>query len=319
MKLSNELRGLPIVSIAEGEEVGVVKDFIFDPSKNSVVGIVVEDRQWFRGHKAIRFSRIHNIGDYAVTVENTSAVVGLGEEPEFEQLLERSIGIVGSKVITKGGRMIGFIREFSVDTHTGQVTGFELAEDLHLKPQSRKLIIPHDQVITVGRDVLVVTDDVESYLVEDFESIPGGGAPAPRRAEPVHHAPAASAPKAPAAAAHAHHEDDSHQPLLSGMGEPAEDDVLASMEAAHEMGLGETAAPAAAPAAEKKGGGSMLDVFKKRQIAYLKGKKVSKDIESEAGEVIVHEGEIIDDAVIERADGAGKFMELSMSVAVDED
>lgn len=307
MKLSNELRGLPIVSIAEGEEVGIVKDFIFDPGKNSVVGIVVEDRAWFKGAKAIRFSRIHNIGDYAVTVENTSAVVELGDEPEFLQLLDRNIPIVGSKVITKGGRMIGFIREFSVDTHTGQVTGFELAEDLHLKPQSRKLIIPQDQVITVGRDVLVVTDDVESFLVEDFDTIPSGS-PAPRRAE---------SPKAAPVIADA---DPELTPILSGMGEPAEDDVLAAMESASEMGYvgNSQEEPASAPAAEKKGG-SMLDVFKKRQIAYLKGKKVSKDIENEAGDVIVHEGEVIDDDVIDRADGAGKFMELSMSVAVDED
>lgn len=299
MKLSNELRGLPIVSIAEGEEVGLVKDFIFDPGKNAVVGMVVEDRAWFKGAKAIRFGRIHNIGDYAVTVENTSAVVSLETEEEFIGLLERAITIVGSKVITKGGRMIGFIREFSIDPHTGQVTGFELAEDLHLKPQSRKLIIPQDQVITVGRDVLVVTDDVESFLVEDFNNVSATGSrPAAAQSRP---AAAATAP------------DPSPHPLLSGLGEPSEDDVAVSRELAQEM------SQAMAPAEEKKGGASMLDVFKKRQISYLKGKKVSKDIETEGGDVLIREGELIDDEVISRADGAGKFMELSMSVAVDED
>ncbi len=301
MKLSNELRGLPIVSIAEGEEVGIVKDFIFDPTKNAVVGMVVEDRAWFKGAKTIRFERIHNIGDYAVTVENTNAVVSLETEEEFIGLLERAIGIIGSKVITKGGRMIGFIREFSIDPHTGQVTGFELAEDLQLKAGSKKLIIPHDQVITVGRDVLVVTDDVESFLVEDFSGVPAGDAP-----RPVAPAPAAAAPAAESAAP---------APLLSGLGEPSEDDVMVSKELQHEL---EAAAGTEAPAEEKKGG-SMLDVFKKRQIAYLSGKKVSKDIEGDDGSVVIKEGEVIDDEVISRADAAGKFMELSMSVQVDEE
>ena len=91
MKLSSELRSLPIVSIAEGEEVGVVKDFIIDPTKGAIVAIVVEDRDWYKGVKAVSFSLIHSIGNFAITIENSSSVVELAEMDELCTLIERNI------------------------------------------------------------------------------------------------------------------------------------------------------------------------------------------------------------------------------------
>ncbi|HOY64644.1 MAG TPA: PRC-barrel domain-containing protein, partial [bacterium] len=63
-RLSQELKGLQIVSIEEGEQVGVVEDFIIDPIQKSISSMVIKDDKWYTGAKMIAFSLIKNIGDF---------------------------------------------------------------------------------------------------------------------------------------------------------------------------------------------------------------------------------------------------------------
>lgn len=54
-------------------------------------------------------------------------------------------------------------------------------------------------------------------------------------------------------------------------------------------------------------------LFEERQRKYLLGRKVSKLVETESGEVIAEEGDIITEELLDKAKEAGKFTELSMN------
>lgn len=326
MKLSTELRNLPIVSITEGEEVGVVKDLIVDPATKSVVAIVVEDPEWYDGVKVISFSLIHSIGDFAITTENVSSVVPLSNMPELAQLLRKRITVTGAKIITRGGRFIGTVKEYSIDARTGDILGLELSGDTDIVSPDRN-IIPASGMVTIGKDVIIVNEDVETSLKGSHSEVAGDAVAAPRprpavQAAAPRPAPApAPRPAAPAPAAAA--------PVERGGGIDSDEDIdieeLLDLDASGPVPppVAEqrpAAKPAAfdAPAAAPVGKESLSEIFERRQVKYMLGKTVSRDLESDDGALIASRGDIITDDIIARAKGAGKFLELSMNIEIED-
>ncbi|MFH1540218.1 MAG: PRC-barrel domain-containing protein [bacterium] len=327
MKLSNELRNLPVVSIAEGEEVGVVKDFIVDPGAKAIVAIIIEDPLWYEGAKVISFSLIHSIGDFALTTENASSVVPLTNMPELASLIKLNTSIIGAKVITRGGRLIGFIKEYSIDSHTGGLLGLELSSDSDIVSPDRS-VIPISSIVTIGKDVIIVNEDIEANLTASHDELTSAGAAppstrprpatAPRPRPPAIEEPldidipsGEPEPFAPAA---------EPEPAEEGVGIDAETEVdLESLLDIEETGEFETERPAPAAdtaAAETKE--SLSEIFERRQIKYMLGKKVSRDIEADDGTTIIKAGEVISDGTIAKAKSAGKFLELSMNIEIEE-
>lgn len=353
MKLSTELKDLPIVSIAEGEEVGVVRDFIVDPVAKAVVALVIADATWYAGAKVISFSLISSIGDYAITTENSSSVVELTNMPEIIDLLKKELNMIDAKVITRGGRYIGRVREYSINKESGHILGLELSSDSEI-PAADRNVIPSSSIVTIGKDVIIVNDDVDSQLKSGHEELmdEGFSAPAPRRtvapaAKPATPVLKPSAPKpdpVPVAAAPApsHDDVDDIESLLADdfgdapVEEPEtqtedllDSDVEVDIEElldldsdAQSVGFSEEPATRAKeqPVMEESDGEgkeSLSQIFERRQIKYMLGKKVSRDIQTDDGITIASQGDIISDDTITQAKAAGKFLELSMNIEID--
>ena len=365
MKLSTELRSLPIVSIAEGEEVGVVKDFIIDPTLKSIVAVIIEDPLWYEGAKIISFSLIHSIGDFAITTENASSVVALTSMPEVAELIKKEIRIVGAKIITRGGRLVGFVKEYSLDDRTGEILGMELSSDSDLAAPDRN-IIPCSVVVTIGRDVIIVNEDIETALCSSHAEVAGEMATAPRPAAPPPPPPPAPEPQMameeppmpepeeepvvavdtepdpvvvedePAFEAVEEEEPAmevvDEAPAEGGIDAETEVDIEELLDLDQEGGLisdddVESAADAAAagepmdaePQVEEDGAKeSLSEIFERRQIKYMLGKKISRDIEGDDGSKIINQGETITEEVIDQAKQHGKFLELSMNIEIEE-
>ena len=352
MKLSTELRNLPIVSIAEGEEVGVVKDFIIDPSLKAIVAVIIEDPLWYEGAKVISFSLIHSIGDFAITTENASSVVTLTSMPELADLIRKEIRIVGAKIITRGGRLVGFVKEYSLDDRTGEILGLELSTESTVASPDQN-VIPASVVVTIGRDVIIVNEDIEGALCSSHSEVAGemASGPRPQAPRPAAPAPRPAAAPAPRPAAPAPLPDiepmDFDEPAFEPEPEPEpqggidaepEVDIEELLDLDQEGGLIdddadiEAAAAAAADdfgsdagvevavddAADDSSKESLSEIFERRQIKYMLGKKVSRDIESDDGSTIINQGEVITDDVIAKAKKNGKFLELSMNIEIEE-
>ncbi|MCE5284728.1 MAG: PRC-barrel domain-containing protein [Pelosinus sp.] len=290
MKRSEEILGLSIISINEGEELGTVKDFVIDPAGGSIVAMVVEDGKKYYAAKLLPFSAVVGLGEYAVTVESSSNIVAVTAVPEYEKLLQVDIKVVGTKVLTKTGQIQGKVTEIIVD-ETGKIITCEIEE---MSGQISN--IPAEQVITFGKDVLIVTgNDIAAVQPQKksepvVEAVPiveaqSAAAPEPKVEEPV--APVQpeiqeAAPVIEPAAA--------PEPIEEPIPQPEPEPVK------------EEPAPEAKPKADD------------RHRKYLLGKKASRRIETDNGVVIVDEGGEITEEVLQKAKLAGKFVELSMNI-----
>ncbi|MBM7701351.1 PRC-barrel domain-containing protein [Metabacillus iocasae] len=168
MKKSTEIINLPIISITEGVEIGQVKSIIINPDKFSVDFLTTQQEDWQIGVKAIPFKKVIGVGEYAVTVENDSAIMDLSEIPIANELFNKKISLIGSRVMTRKGELLGEISEYHVNDDNGDLVG------LSLKIKGEEVILPITEVITLGKQMVIVSEHAkENFVVvtDDLEKI----------------------------------------------------------------------------------------------------------------------------------------------------
>jgi uncharacterized protein YrrD len=165
MKKSTEILSLPIISIADGVEIGSVKSLVVNPEKGSVDFLTIEHEDWQVSVKAIPFKKVIGIGEYAVTVENGNAVIDLNEIPIANALVNKKIRINDTKVMSRKGQLIGEAKEYFVDDETGYIIGILVG-----MKESEK-VLSSEQILTYGKDILIVKEDSAGRFMDSVEEL----------------------------------------------------------------------------------------------------------------------------------------------------
>lgn len=163
MKRTQDIIGLPIVSISEGQEVGHVKNIIVNADKGKIDYLIVDSGVQILSARVVSAESIVGIGEYAVTVENQNAINDIGKIPAAIELLRKNIEVKGAKVLTTKGQLVGEVGEFFFDKDTFRIIGLEYVADI---TQKKVRIIPRESVITFGVNFVIVGEDMEDTLVD---------------------------------------------------------------------------------------------------------------------------------------------------------
>ena len=273
MKKSSEVQGLPIISIADGAEIGQAKSLIINPEKRSIDFVTIGHEEWEQEGKAIPFNKIIGIGDYAMTIDHESSVIEMNNIPVANEWLNRNTKIVQNRLMTKKGQLIGQAVEYIIDDETGEIT------QLIVKDQEGTFAVDGQHVVTYGRDLIVVTEDVVTESLEGTPVQEESAAPASERE-------AAISP-----------EMEEQTPVESA--EAKLEEVSPSEEPPQEE----------APSIDR-----WLRLIDDQQSQLLKGKTTTKDIEFNE-EVLIPAGTVLEEEHIEKARSAGPeiLVELSMN------
>jgi len=166
MKKTREIIGLPIINITDGIEMGKVKNIIVNAAKGAIEYLIVDSGIQFLSAKIVPTSNILGIGEYAVTIENEEALIYLNEIPAAIELLQKDIRVIGTKLLTKKGRLIGEVGDFYVDEDNNcNILGLEYVHE------NRNKIIPRTSIISISKNFIVVIEEVESSLLDIPEEI----------------------------------------------------------------------------------------------------------------------------------------------------
>jgi len=169
MKKSKEIIGLPIISISDGTEVGKVKTVIINAEKGAIDYIVVDSGIQILSAKVIPTEYVLGVGEYALTIENEDAINDISKIPAAIDLLQKNIQVKGTKALTKKGRLIGEIGDFYVNEDDNcSIIGLEFIADI---TQKNIRFIPRDSIVTFGKNLVVVNDDVESTLLNSADKL----------------------------------------------------------------------------------------------------------------------------------------------------
>ncbi len=167
MKLSKEVVGLPIICISDGKEIGTVKSLIVNNEKGSIDFLTINHEDMEFNVKAIPFKKVIGIGEYAVTIESDNAILNLTEIPVANQLIMKKVKIIDTKVMTRLGKLLGDVYEFAIDEDTGAI------QAILLHVQEKEVVLDVKNVITYGKDLIVVNENAEENFLSSVQEVFG--------------------------------------------------------------------------------------------------------------------------------------------------
>ncbi|MGE5575717.1 MAG: PRC-barrel domain-containing protein [Syntrophothermus sp.] len=162
------LLGLPVVDEDSGQEIGTVKSIVFDHRQGRLVGLV-SGGKWFSRDRYLRLARIRELGRHAVILEggpengpeDEPVWAGRVDSPGGESSLEADTAqLIGWKVLTGSGKALGTVEDILFDAQTGRLEGMEISRGLVQDFVDGRVTIPMPDVYTVGRDVVVIPEEI---------------------------------------------------------------------------------------------------------------------------------------------------------------
>lgn len=165
MKASEEIKGLRIISISDGTQVGTVKDIILNPKTGSLDFFIVDQPADYFGAKVIPFQDIVGLGEFALMIPNPQVIQDVSQNPEAQELLKQGVAVIGTKVLTKKGSLIGEVQEILFDEEKGNIS-----ECIFTNNKGERLQVDAQQIITYGKELLIIDTAPNSKIPETVES-----------------------------------------------------------------------------------------------------------------------------------------------------
>lgn len=168
MKKTKAILGLPIISISTAENVGKVNNLIVNGQDGTIDYILVETGQKTINSLVISTRDIIGVGEYAATIDNEGVMIDISSVPDAIDLLQKNVQIKNTDILTKKGNLIGRSGDFFVDEDFS-ISGLEFLSG-EGKSDDIKIILRKD-VITFGKNLIVVEEDVEENILESEDGL----------------------------------------------------------------------------------------------------------------------------------------------------
>jgi len=171
----SQLVGRAVIDMEAAERLGKIKEIIVQRDGERVAGFVVVHGETIvrtgGKRRMIPASAVYSIGPDALTVRG-SAIQELAELDS----LPRMSDIIGHKMVTQSGRLLGVIDDMLINGADGSIVGFVVGEGVRSKlenifnPQRSRIhgYVRADADLHVGKELIVVPDDA---LIEGEPSV----------------------------------------------------------------------------------------------------------------------------------------------------
>lgn len=166
---SKALLSMPIISLEEGRQIGRVRGVVVNPETFYIAALVTDKQSWFGDYKVIPFENVMSIGENAVTIDNQKNIEKPANIPEISKLLKKKIPLLGGKVYSETGTLLGIVEEFSFDTETGKLESLEVSGRFIENLFRGRTSVPISKVVTIGTDAIIISK-IENENLDKIDS-----------------------------------------------------------------------------------------------------------------------------------------------------
>jgi uncharacterized protein YrrD len=166
MRNTNQIIGFPIISIMDGSKVGTAKGLIINAEQRSVDFLTIQHEDWQVSEKAVPFKKVIGIGDFAVTIDSANSIIDLTEIPIAHEMVAKKLKIIGAKVITRKGELLGEVIEYHIDEENGRILSLQVKDG---KTAGVEHSLSSEYIMTLGKDIIVVSEEAVNSLAADSE------------------------------------------------------------------------------------------------------------------------------------------------------
>lgn len=163
------LKGIPVVAIQDGEKVGSVNQVRFNVEHRRIQGFEVGTGGLFGGNTYfLPIDSVESLGTDAIMIPDRGALQSdtssarLQQYPTLDDLTQL-------RVVSQGGTLLGSLAAVDVEPRSGAMTDIEIEQPGITGAFKSHIDVPIDQVISIGRDVAVVPDNVAESSTEPSE------------------------------------------------------------------------------------------------------------------------------------------------------
>jgi uncharacterized protein YrrD len=163
---ASQIRGLPVVTVRDGEDVAEVRDVIYDPEAGRLVGLSLNQRGFLAGRsrEVLPAAAIHAIGQDAVMVRDESSLVAPADAPADIAHPATERNVLGDDVLTEGGTSLGKVTDLVLLVgSSGEVVGYQID-----KAGGGQGYIPLPAQLAVSGVALVVPNITEEFVQDDL-------------------------------------------------------------------------------------------------------------------------------------------------------
>jgi sporulation protein YlmC with PRC-barrel domain len=151
------VKGLPVITMAEGKQIGKVDDLVVDPERKAVSWLRLHSGGMLGGERLwVSTDAVHGVGEHAVTINAEADARAPADAPEALALVKAKREIIGNKVMTENGERVGEVRGYEFNPETFVLTSLSIPPSMGLAGDT--LMIAGDKVLTIGEDVIVVAN-----------------------------------------------------------------------------------------------------------------------------------------------------------------
>lgn len=191
---ATQLSGRAVVDMDVAEKLGRVERIIIDPDARRVAGIQVSRRESLLGgatRTTLPATAVYAIGPDAITVRHA---IDSGDDAERFDRLPRVSDLVGRKVISRDGRLLGLVADVLISGPDGRIVGYELTHPDVLGRLSALFgegtprpwpYLRADADLRTGRELIVAPDDAVSDWDEERAATPAEAARGPAQTPPA--------------------------------------------------------------------------------------------------------------------------------------
>ncbi|MBI2941060.1 MAG: PRC-barrel domain-containing protein [Chloroflexi bacterium] len=199
MRRAKTVLQLPVVSLADGLRIGIVRDILFDCAGRRIAAFIVAEAGWLKDTQVIPMEQVRSYGRDALTVFNSQskAIVPASSIRAISRLLHNGVCLTGLHMLTEGGDDLGTIEEIFIAPDGGMV-GYEISAGIVRDTMHGRRFVPATEALTVGPDAAIVPDHVEQFVLDqDDDYLPSLEASEPKMADvasPVSEVPSPAPP-----------------------------------------------------------------------------------------------------------------------------
>ena len=170
---ASEVGGLPVVTIAGGEDVAEVKDIIYSPELGKLLGFTLNKRGFLRGSmkEVLTADSVFAAGHDAVMILDDSCLVAADAAPDAVARPAGERNVLGNAVVTEGGVRLGTVTDLVLELGTSlDVVGYQLKAG----DGSADRFIPLPAQLAVSGAALVVPAATEDFVFDDLAGFGAG-------------------------------------------------------------------------------------------------------------------------------------------------
>lgn len=161
------MHGYGIISIHAETAIGFMDRCLFDPDTLTCALVVLRQSSFIKkNYRYILWNDVLEISNH-IYVQSEDVACEKDDLVRFERLIEQDCSLIGMKVITKSGKLIGAVYNYVFDTKTGSLVSLYVKSPALSFKEDR--IIAKDYIIDVKNDTIIITGDKPLQTLSEHE------------------------------------------------------------------------------------------------------------------------------------------------------